>query len=304
VTNRNEGTRSFSLLPFEARPITIVSGTEKVQGPVLDVRGDVRYYRFATDTKDPLLIRFHADEDLSRYGVSVHEDSPTGGGIARFRGADGNDAVFEVVYPNPDKYDFLEIANAFPGPRSFSFRPFEFRPISTLSDGQEVRNQSLTGTGDVWRYHFNVSSKDPATIRFRGSRDLRNYDVSVREGSPTGGGVASFATVDATSAELRVAAPDPNKDYYVEVGHVAPGTDTFSLVLNGDLTPPNGSGDAAGDVNGDGKVNISDALLALRSSVGLQVLTAPQQSAADLNGDGRADVSDVVLILRLAVGLK
>lgn len=58
-----------------------------------------------------------------------------------------------------------------------------------------------------------------------------------------------------------------------------------------------------GDVTGDGKVNISDATLALRLAVGLQAATADQLKAADFNGDGRIAVNEVMLILRAAVGL-
>ncbi len=59
-----------------------------------------------------------------------------------------------------------------------------------------------------------------------------------------------------------------------------------------------------GDVNGDGVVNVTDAVLLLRSLVGLQTLTSDQRGRADVNGDGRINVSDAVLILRIVVGLE
>lgn len=50
-----------------------------------------------------------------------------------------------------------------------------------------------------------------------------------------------------------------------------------------------------GDVNGDGKVDSSDAVLILRSLAQGQQLDT---SVADVNGDGKVDSSDAVLILR------
>ncbi len=58
-----------------------------------------------------------------------------------------------------------------------------------------------------------------------------------------------------------------------------------------------------GDVNEDGKVDVGDAILVLRSIVGLTSLEENQFYAADVNGDGNVDVSDAILILRYIVGL-
>lgn len=58
-----------------------------------------------------------------------------------------------------------------------------------------------------------------------------------------------------------------------------------------------------GDINGDGKVGIPDATLALRIAVGLQQPTADQLAAGDLNGNGKIEIAEVTKILRTAVGL-
>jgi len=66
-----------------------------------------------------------------------------------------------------------------------------------------------------------------------------------------------------------------------------------------------------GDLNGDGKVDIADALRALQIAVGLITPTAYDLSQGDVgplvNGkpaaDGKIDISDVVLILQKSVGL-
>lgn len=57
-----------------------------------------------------------------------------------------------------------------------------------------------------------------------------------------------------------------------------------------------------GDVNGDGKVDASDALLALQDSVKLSELSEEQRQKADMNGDGRVDASDALAMLQDSVG--
>lgn len=61
---------------------------------------------------------------------------------------------------------------------------------------------------------------------------------------------------------------------------------------------------APGDVNMDGAVDSSDALLVLRCSLGLAELDPEALAIADVNGDGEVSASDALLILRLALGLE
>lgn len=56
-----------------------------------------------------------------------------------------------------------------------------------------------------------------------------------------------------------------------------------------------------GDVNGDGKVNSSDALLVLQYSVG--AIKTIDKSAADLNGDKKINSTDALTILQISVGI-
>ena len=58
-----------------------------------------------------------------------------------------------------------------------------------------------------------------------------------------------------------------------------------------------------GDIDGDGKVTASDARLALRAAVGLEVLDAEQIEAGDMDDDGKITSSDARDILRKSVGL-
>jgi Putative Ig domain len=62
-----------------------------------------------------------------------------------------------------------------------------------------------------------------------------------------------------------------------------------------------------GDINGDGRVDLADVILAQRIALGLMTPTAQQKAAADVaplgDPDGVIDASDVALILRKALGI-
>ena len=66
-----------------------------------------------------------------------------------------------------------------------------------------------------------------------------------------------------------------------------------------------------GDVTGDGKIDISDALKVLQMAVGLVAPLATDYAAADVGplkdnkpfGDGLIDIADALVILEKAVGL-
>ena len=58
-----------------------------------------------------------------------------------------------------------------------------------------------------------------------------------------------------------------------------------------------------GDVNGDGYINVSDAIRVLRHIVGLTEIEQEQYAAADVTGSGTITVTDAIRILRYIVGL-
>ena len=60
---------------------------------------------------------------------------------------------------------------------------------------------------------------------------------------------------------------------------------------------------AVGDVNGDGKINTSDATLILKFSAGMYAIGEKAQKAADVNDNGFVNTADAVLILKYAVGM-
>ena len=57
-----------------------------------------------------------------------------------------------------------------------------------------------------------------------------------------------------------------------------------------------------GDVNNDGNVNSTDALLVIEFSVGKRALTDNQKKAGDINSDGKVNSRDALLILQASTG--
>ncbi|MCD7775349.1 MAG: dockerin type I repeat-containing protein [Clostridiales bacterium] len=58
-----------------------------------------------------------------------------------------------------------------------------------------------------------------------------------------------------------------------------------------------------GDADGNGKISVADARLALRISAGLETADDLAAAAADMNGDGTVNAADSRTILRCAAGL-
>ena len=78
-------------------------------------------------------------------------------------------------------------------------------------------------------------------------------------------------------------------------------------MLGNDLTSPvlldlEGSEPSGlkGDVNGDGRVNVSDVSALINMILGLEPMN---ESRADVNGDGRVNVSDVTALINIILGI-
>ena len=58
-----------------------------------------------------------------------------------------------------------------------------------------------------------------------------------------------------------------------------------------------------GDANGDGVIDINDAILTARADVGSAALGTDSAALADVNGDGKVTIHDALLIVRFGLGL-
>lgn len=62
------------------------------------------------------------------------------------------------------------------------------------------------------------------------------------------------------------------------------------------------TGAVAGDLDGNGRVTLRDALVVLKAAAKMETLEADRQAAADVNGDGSADAKDALLLFKKATG--
>ena len=58
-----------------------------------------------------------------------------------------------------------------------------------------------------------------------------------------------------------------------------------------------------GDINNDGIINASDAIMVMRHALGSSILTGTALLAADVDGNGSVTASDALAIMRIAIGM-
>jgi len=135
--------------------------------------------------------------------------------------------------------------------------------------------------------------------------------VPIANDKPGTGATARFATQEIDVSQFYNAA-EPPKGTPIRVQFrqhtTEEGAGYFTLITSikaGDAMPVSQWKPPVvkGDVNGDGKVAIADATIALQLAVGLLKPTPEQLAAGDLDGDGKVSIAEVTQILRAAVGL-
>ena len=104
-------------------------------------------------------------------------------------------------------------------------------------------------------------------------------------GSSFCGWYATDGTLVSTEAELVI---DREECYY-----------PYDFIARFTASTPGG----IGDVDGDGVVRVSDAVLIMRCALGLIEFTPEQILCGDVDGDGVIKIADAVMVVRIALGL-
>lgn len=107
--------------------------------------------------------------------------------------------------------------------------------------------------------------------------------------------VKSTATVGTHSGAFAVISNEQYNASAASISDVTASGGSVNVVTAGSLV--------LGDVDGDGYVYPSDAMLVLRASVGNIALTAEQLERGDVDKDGLTYPADAMMILRYAVGI-
>ena len=162
---------------------------------------------------------------------------------------------------------------------------------ASIADLQRLDMQlTLTGYENI-----TAVADCPLTVNVGGNTATITYNAQNGSGVDMRSGVAvltmkkSGASQSITSAPKAIATKDAN-------GALSP-------ITKPTVTDDPYGGYALGDVNGDGKINTLDAMLTLRTAVGVVDLDASQKVRADIDGNNKINTMDAMLILRRAVGL-
>jgi hypothetical protein len=80
-------------------------------------------------------------------------------------------------------------------------------------------------------------------------------------------------------------------------------SDIFAVGSGGMILHYDGVLDHRGDINNDGSVNLADAILALKVSVGIHP-SASVHTTADVDGDGEIGLAEAIYAVQAAAGLR
>ena len=134
-------------------------------------------------------------------------------------------------------------------------------------------DMTMIGSTDVWSYFVQDLCFDPVTGLLYWAQLLD-------------GGTHGLYSIDPANAHAEY------------LGRIGPG----GMELVGLFAAPEPAG-LLGDANGDGRVDVSDALLILRWTMGLIGDDALDLSVSDFDGSGTVNTSDALMVLRRAMGL-
>ncbi|WP_338826041.1 hypothetical protein MTBGP_02560 [Moorella thermoacetica] len=154
---------------------------------------------------------------------------------------------------------------------------------ASLSSNANLKSLTINGLSpsgfspDVTSYTMTVPGSAPDRLTVVAVPEDGTASVSVSGDTLVNGAATVTVTVTAQDGTKKV--------YTVNVSRQS-------------TSPPAGRG----DVNGDGKVTIMDAVKIARAVIGLETLTDAQKTAADFNGDGRVTIMDAQKIALYLIG--
>jgi hypothetical protein len=165
----------------------------------------------------------------------------------------------------------------------------------TLKANGVVNLNRLSLTLDLSGYTDIAAASDcPFSVTISGTKAAITYAAD-GTGVDLSRGVAVLTMKKSGDTQSISAAPD-SISYKDDKGELSP--ITKPTVVEDPL-----GGYEMGDVNRDGSVTVTDAVMVLKNAISLTELDAQQLLLADANGDGTITVTDAVMILKKAIGL-
>jgi len=243
------------------------------------------------------------------YTYADEDDPPDEEGTSTFKWYSGTDAAcagktevgtavtYTVADADKDKYLCFEVT-----PVAATGEP-QGTPV--MSEGVPVSAAVAPGYGsspapgstvDFGSANLNASVSKTLSISETGSAELKVTGVEL-----TGTNAADFSVTPAT---LTIADGGAAQDLTIKCTPSAAGVRTATLTVSHNAAESPATytltctGKLPGDVDGNGKVELADAVLALKIMAGFTI--SPPQTVnlnADVNGDGKIGMAEVVYIL-------
>jgi len=216
----------------------------------------------------------------------------------------GGEAVFKIDFrPGAvgDRTATVSIASNDPDEPSFSFTVKGIGAAPEISLQQGTREITSGGAYAFGRVAPGQSSPATFTIRNLGNDTLTLGDIGI-----SGDHAGDFAVTQPQAASL---APNGSTTFTVTYAPAAPGqrTATVSIASNDADENPYaftvmGTDALLGDIDGDGDLDLADAVLALRILAGMD--GEEVNLSASLKAPGRIGLDEVLYILQGAAGLR
>lgn len=112
--------------------------------------------------------------------------------------------------------------------------------------------------------------------------------------------VPTDGTLQPVTVYVRLNAPTSGS-WQGNISHTSSGAGVVNVAVSGTVNTL--TGDALGDVNGDGLANSTDGLIILSCDAGINVSSFCPMNAGDVNGDGMVNSTDALIILSFDAGL-
>lgn len=188
----------------------------------------------------------------------------------------------------PSRHISLSGTGAIPEPDiSVTPESFKDREIYIGASGIQTFTIRNSGTGDLEVGKLSISGTNASEFWLRND-NCSNQTVALSE--------------TCTFDMILTPASSGEKQGNLEVPSDDPDTPSISISLNGTaLDTPAWMSWILGDVNNSGKIDLSDASLALQSAAD-GVVTYPVYIEADINGDKEINLKEAVYILRVLCG--
>lgn len=179
-----------------------------------------------------------------------------------------------------------------------------------------------TSVGQSFKLPIYIDNTELAAVMYIVEYDTKVLELQQTDKSENSAFKNAIWTVDSAKGRITISCADADKTFSGKIEDIlfkviattpcttkikvtvdmAGVSETQEVAVNGSEAVININADKPGDLNGNGRVDVLDALAALKASAGKIQLSEQQIAIADINKNGRVDVLDALAILKASAG--